>query len=115
MRATYFEEKFPKNLPNLHFLTLDVTEEMSVNLAFEFIKQKEGRLDVLINNAGTAVFGPLEMISVEQAKKVFEVNFFGTMRLMQAALPMMRNQKDGLIINISSTSGVRPSPGCYRY
>lgn len=97
--------------PSLQFLELDVTDDVSVAKAFEILSKKEGRLDVLVNNAGGAVFGPLEVVTIEQAKKIFEVNFFGTMRLMQAALPMMREQNKGLIINLSSTSGIRPSPG----
>ena len=96
---------------SLHFLELDVTDDTSVTKAVNSIMQQEGRLDVLINNAGCAVFGPFELVSIEQAKNVFEVNFFGAMRLMQAAMPIMRAQKNGLIINVSSTSGVRPSPG----
>jgi NAD(P)-dependent dehydrogenase (short-subunit alcohol dehydrogenase family) len=101
-----------EELPSsLHLLELDITNDLSVAAAFELLSEKEGRLDVLINNAGCAVFGPLEVITIDQAKKVFEVNFFGTMRLMQAALPIMREQGKGLIINLSSTSGVRPSPG----
>ncbi|MDP1835781.1 MAG: SDR family oxidoreductase [Chlamydiales bacterium] len=98
-------------LPSLYLLELDVTDDLSISKAFEIIREKEGRLDVLVNNAGCAVFGPLEMVTVDQAKKTFEVNFFGTMRLMQAALPLMREQGKGLIINLSSTSGIRPSPG----
>lgn len=97
--------------PSLQFLELDVTNDLSITQAFETLNKKEGRLDVLINNAGCAVFGPMEVVTIEQAKKTFEVNFFGTIRLMQAALPMMRVQGKGLIINLSSTSGVRPSPG----
>lgn len=97
--------------PTLHLLELDVTNDLSIAEAFEILHQKEGRLDVLINNAGCAVFGPLELVTIDQAKKIFEVNFFGTMRLMQEALPIMRKQGKGLIINLSSTSGIRPSPG----
>ena len=99
------------DLPTLQIIELDVTDDSSVAKAFEIIQSQEGRLDVLINNAGCAVFGPLEVITIEQAKKTFDVNFFGTMRLMQAALPIMREQRSGLIVNLSSTSGVRPSPG----
>lgn len=102
------QKEFP---PSLHLLELDVTNDLSVTQAFEILNNKEGRLDVLINNAGCAVFGPIEVVTIDQAKKTFEVNFFGTMRLMQEALPIMRKQGKGLIINLSSTSGVRPSPG----
>ncbi len=96
--------------PSLHVIELDVTDSLSVTRAVELILQNEGRLDVLINNAGCAVFGTLETISIEQARQTFEVNFFGTMRLMQEALPVMRKQGSGLIINVSSTAGVRPTP-----
>lgn len=106
-KSFYTEE----HLPSLHLIELDITDDMSVAKAFGIIREKEGRLDVLVNNAGCAVFGPLEMVTIEQAKKIFEVNVFGTMRLMQAAMPLMREQCKGLIINLSSTSGIRPSPG----
>lgn len=95
----------------LQLLELDVTDEASIDTALKTVMEREGRLDVVVNNAGIAVFGPIELITVEQAKKTFEVNFFGAMRMMQAALPLMREQGKGLIINLSSTSGVRPSPG----
>lgn len=97
--------------PSISLLELDVTDNLSIARAIEFLRKKEGRLDVLINNAGCAVFGPMEVVTIEQAKRTFEVNFFGTMRLMQEALPLMRRQNKGLIINLSSTSGIRPSPG----
>ncbi|MBS0634643.1 MAG: SDR family oxidoreductase [Verrucomicrobia bacterium] len=90
---------------------LDVTDDASIQRTLETIMQKEGRLDVLINNAGIAVFGPFELVTIEQAQRVFDVNFFGAMRVMQQVLPIMRKQNSGLIINMSSTSGVRPSPG----
>lgn len=97
--------------PSLYLLQLDVTDDASIIKALDVILDQHGRLDVLFNNAGCAVFGPLETIDIDQAKHVFEVNVFGTMRMMQAVLPIMRQQGRGLIINMSSTSGVRPSPG----
>lgn len=106
-----FEHSQEIGSSTIQLLELDVTNESSIAQAFEIIEKREGRLDVLINNAGCAVFGPIEVVTVNQAQRTFEVNFFGTMRLMQAALPAMRKQNKGLIINMSSTSGVRPSPG----
>ncbi len=112
MRSPQTLDQKQEDLPATFYpIELDITQEESINNAFKVIEKQEGRLDVLINNAGCAVFGPLETIDIDQAKAVFEVNFFGTMRLMQKALPMMRKQNEGLIINLSSTSGVRPSPG----
>ncbi len=114
--TVYASMRSPKQIeeeqnPLLHLIQLDSTDDASITAALEIVLKKEGRLDVLINNAACAVFGPIELITVEQAKKVFEVNFFGTMRMIQAALPIMKEQNKGLIINMSSTSGIRPSPG----
>lgn len=106
-----FDQNIDNLPPSLFLLEMDITEDSSIARAFNTLSEKEGRLDVLINNAGCAVFGPVELVTVEQAKKTFEVNFFGTMRMIQAALPVMREQNKGLIINLSSTSGIRPSPG----
>jgi short-subunit dehydrogenase len=86
-------------------LEMDITDDNSVNSAVEQIIKEQGRIDVLINNAGAHFAGPLYTTSVEFAKKQFEVNFFGLMRVSTAVLPGMIYQKHGLLINISSVVG----------
>lgn len=89
----------------------DVTDAESVQELIKTIKSKTGRLDVLVNNAGFTVLGPTETLSVEQARKILEVNVIAPLQFIQATLPIMRTQKSGHIINISSTSGLRALPG----
>lgn len=90
---------------------LDVTKpEQIKNIVSEIISE-QGKIDVLVNNAGFLLLGPCEKITLEQAKAQFETNFFGAFSLMQEVLPHMREQKKGHIINISSTSGFDPVSG----
>ncbi len=96
-------------LPNLHPLALDVQQEDSVTQAVAQILQASGRFDAILNNAGYGLIGTEEMVSVAQAQAMFDVNFFGAMRLIQAVLPAMREQRKGHIINISSLSGFHPN------
>jgi NADP-dependent 3-hydroxy acid dehydrogenase YdfG len=100
---------------NLHPVEIDVTNQKSINLAIETIISNEGHLDVLVNNAGIMVYGSIENVTIEEAEKVFDVNFFGMMRVTQAVLPSMRAQKKGRIIQISSRSGFRPLPSISVY
>jgi NAD(P)-dependent dehydrogenase (short-subunit alcohol dehydrogenase family) len=100
---------------NIHFISLDVTDEQSVNTAVKSILDKEGKIDVLINNAGIIYFGSLENVTVKEAQEMFDVNFFGVVRMTQAVLPSMRAQKSGRIIQISSRSGFRPLPQITMY
>ena len=94
-----------------HLIELDVNHDDSVNLAIEKVIQNEGRVDVLINNAGFAIApAGAEESSMQQAQAIFDTNFFGAVRMTRAVLPVMREQKSGLILNISSILGLLPTP-----
>ncbi|RKR84953.1 NADP-dependent 3-hydroxy acid dehydrogenase YdfG [Mucilaginibacter gracilis] len=86
-------------------IPLDVTSEASMVAAINQIITAEGRIDVLINNAGFGSYGPIENVSIADAKYQLDVNVFGAARLMQLVLPHMRSRQYGRIINISSIGG----------
>lgn len=86
-------------------IRLDVTDEVSMKAAVDTILKNEGRIDVLVNNAGYGSYGALEDVSIEEAKMQFEVNVFGLAQLTQLVLPAMRQQRSGRIINVSSMGG----------
>lgn len=92
------------NLP-LKTLYLDVTNEKSILKAMKKIIDEKGRIDILINNAGYSLLGPLEQLDIDEIKAEFETNFFGIIKLIQSVLPTMRKQRYGRIINISSLAG----------
>lgn len=91
-------------------LVLDVRDEGSVADAVEAVLREAGRIDVVVNNAGMAVVGPLEEVSAEQAAAQFDVNLFGVMRVTNAVLPVMRRQGAGRIINMGSLAGLLALP-----
>jgi len=97
-----------KRLSGVSFkpIQLDVTDDASVKAAIDTIIKAEGKLDVLVNNAGNGVAGPAYAMPVENAKQQFEVNFFGVVRMCGAVLPGMIEKKSGLIVNISSLAGL---------
>lgn len=99
------KERYPDHL---HIISLDVTDENIIQEAVKTILTQEGKIDVLVNNAGIGIYGTVENVTIEEAQKVFDINFFGAMRLSQAVLPSMRAQNKGRIIQISSRSGFRP-------
>jgi NAD(P)-dependent dehydrogenase (short-subunit alcohol dehydrogenase family) len=92
-----------ENLP-ITVLPLDVDSDASVKAGIEYVLSQEGRIDVLINNAGINAFTPVEESPMEVFRKVMETNYFGTVRCIQAVLPTMRAQKSGCIINVSSVA-----------
>ncbi len=91
-------------------LALDVRLQESIDKAVESIIAEHGKLDVLINNAGIGITGPLEETPLEEIEKAFDTNLYGPIRMMKSVLPYMRSQKKGRIINITSIAGYMGLP-----
>ena len=98
------------SIAKAEFVLMDVTDDKSVKNAAKSVLDKAGQIDILINNAGYSIAGALEETSVEEAHLLFETNFFGALRVIQAVLPSMRRNGYGRIVNISSMLGVLPGP-----
>ena len=93
-----------------HLLPLDLTDDASIVGAMETLRRAEGRLDVLVNNAGSGSYGALEDVPLDEGRRQFEVNVFGLARLIQLSTPMMRAQRSGCIVNITSIGGKMHEP-----
>ena len=91
-------------------IALDVRNAESIKAAVAEVIAKAGTIDVLVNNAGVGITGPLEEIPAEEIKNNFETNLFGPIEVMKAVLPQMRSQKSGLIINVTSIAGYMGLP-----
>ncbi len=104
------KEKLP-----LKMIELDVTDDGSVKNAIQSIKGEANRIDVLVNNAGYGVNGAFEDLAMEEIRAQYETNLFGVIRVTQAVLPIMRKQKSGIIVNISSGAGRFGYPGGSAY
>jgi NAD(P)-dependent dehydrogenase (short-subunit alcohol dehydrogenase family) len=99
----------------VHVVALDVADDNSVKNAIQQIVSKTGRIDVLVNNAGYALVGAFEDLSMDEMKAQFETNLFGVVRVTQAVLPTMRNQRSGIIVNVSTMGGRVAFPGISAY
>jgi NAD(P)-dependent dehydrogenase (short-subunit alcohol dehydrogenase family) len=104
-KATNLESIRDKEMLPLKTLQLDVTDDASVNNAIQTIISESGRIDVLVNNAGYGLVGAFEDLTMDEIRSQFETNFFGVIRVMQSVLPIMRKQKFGILVNISSGAG----------
>lgn len=91
-------------------VALDVTKSDTIKACVKDVIAKEGRIDVLINNAGVGITGPLEETPSDEIKKAFDTNVFGPLELIKEVLPYMRQEKKGLIINITSIAGFMGLP-----
>ncbi len=107
-RAAFPESSAERGSPQM--IPMDVCDDASVVAAVEFVLGAEGRLDVLVNNAGVGIAGAVEDTSPQEAKELFETNFFGVHRVCRAVLPTLRQQGSGLIVNISSLGGLVTIP-----
>lgn len=100
---------------NLQVLELDVTHDVSVDQAVNEAMTKCGRIDVLVNNAGFGIMDLSETVSVAQAQRQLDVNFFGVLRMNRAVLPVMKQQGSGLLLHVSSGAGRLAIPGMGLY
>jgi NAD(P)-dependent dehydrogenase (short-subunit alcohol dehydrogenase family) len=91
-------------------IAFDVADPEAANALTAAVLEAAGRIDVLVNNAGTASLGPLEESTDDEAHRIFEVNLFGPLRLARAVLPVMRAQGGGHIVNVTSMNDVLPAP-----
>ena len=96
--------------PDVTMLVCDVADEASVRMLVEEIMRQAGRIDLVVNNAGIGLLGGAEESSMAQAQRLFDVNVFGVARVVNAVLPVMRKQRSGRIINMSSILGLIPAP-----
>lgn len=92
---------------NLLALTVDITDERSVNDAIAKTIIQFGKLDVIVNNAGYSIYGSVEVLSNEEFRKTIDVNLFGTVNVIRAAMPHFRKQRSGYVINIASVAGYK--------
>lgn len=99
-RKTLLHEK---GLPDL--VHLDVMDASSIQSAIQYTLTKYQKIDVLVNNAGYAVYGPFEASTIDQIKKQYETNVFGLMETTRAVLPIFRAQKEGVVVNVTSMGG----------
>lgn len=95
----------PLRSKGVHILAMDVTSEASMQQGVDSIMKEQGRIDVLVNNAGYGYFGAIETVSLAEARRQIEVNLFGLARLCQMVMPSMRDHHYGKIINVSSVAG----------
>jgi len=95
---------------NITVLDVSLTDDTSVKNAIDTIISKEGTIDVLVNNAGAAMFGVAESSTAEDVQRMFDINMIAPWRMMKLALPFMRKQSEGLIINVSSGWGRFSAP-----
>jgi short-subunit dehydrogenase len=99
-----------ESIEGVTMLACDVTDDLSVAKLAETVFAQAGRIDLLVNNAGVGLLGGAEESSIDQAWALFDVNVFGVLRVTNAVLPVMRSQKQGRIINLSSLLGLIPAP-----
>jgi len=100
-----------QNISNAKGILLDVTDEQNIEKSIQNTIIEYGKIDVLVNNAGIGFVGAIEETSIQEARDIFEPNFFGALKVTQTVLPYMREEKKGHIVQISSHGGVKAFAG----
>lgn len=108
--TVYEGSRRDSSIGGITHVTLDVTDEASAQSAAREVVNKEGRIDILINCAGSGISGAVEFTSLKEAERQIDVNFFGTVNMTKAVLPYMRGAGAGRIVNISSVAAAFPIP-----
>ena len=108
-------EQLAKELPGSAAFPADMSDEFAVREMIDKIQAKLGRIDILINNAGRGMHCPLESIDIREYRKLWDLNVLGPLIAMQAAIPVMRKQGGGTIVNISSGTALMYAPGLSGY
>ena len=114
-KGTKIQEIAKKEQLPIKIIELDVDKTESIDSAINQIMVEKNRIDVLVNNAGYGLFGCLEDLTLNELREQFETNFFAVVNLIQKIAPIMRNQKSGSIVNISSVAGKIGFPGSPAY
>jgi NADP-dependent 3-hydroxy acid dehydrogenase YdfG len=114
-RATALQDAAQAESLDLHVLRLDVRDAESVDAAVAEIVEREGRIDICVNNAGIELRGPIEECAEDEVLAQFDTNVFGLLRVVRAVVPIMRAQHSGVIVNVGSIAGLvaRPFAGVY--
>lgn len=108
--TVYELSRRPEGVAGMNHIPTDITKEDMVNAAVAKVVEQEGHIDVLVNNAGFGISGAIEFTKTEEAKRLFDANFFGMVNMNRAVIPVMRQQGYGRIVNLSSVAAPIPIP-----
>ena len=104
-----------EGMPDIRHIVADITKEETLQAAVEQVLAVEGRLDLVVNNAGFGISGAIEFTDTQEAQRLFDTLFFGMVRMNRCVIPLMRQQGHGRIVNISSCDGKTPASGVAIY
>ena len=108
--TVYELSRRPEGMPDIPHIVADITKEETLQAAVEQVMAAEGRIDLVVNNAGFGISGAIEFTATQEAQRLFDTLFFGMVRMNRCVIPIMRAQGSGRIVNISSVAAPVPIP-----